>query len=278
MKRVCYVFALAIVLSPFVFGMEIQDAENSKDLDEIGQPRIKLSVYQTNEFLDSQLSISVQIDNLTNSNIAIMEIQAHLPEMTCGRREESPLIKDLSMKGDLEPGNSIIETVTFRKGTKYIFPPFMRGDVLLFTPGEYKARVVVKYLLFGKNEMMIEEQIGVKLVPPVASILWGSVLGAFLLALFVVLYEQKQLSPSRGFREAGIKVVYMTMLGALCGVIIIFLLLRLKGIMLPITITINDFYGGVVIGLFAYSLGNWLFSKLMSLKSKTDKLGDKEIL
>ena len=39
---------------------------------------------------------------------------------------------------------------------------------------------------------------------------------------------------------------------------------RLQGIQLPVNLTVADFYGGVVIGLFSFKIGDWLQSKLMS--------------
>ena len=50
--------------------------------------------------------------------------------------------------------------------------------------------------------------------------------------------------------------------GATSASIALLLLQRLKGLELPINLTITDFYGGVVIGLFSYKIGDWLHKEL----------------
>ena len=48
------------------------------------------------------------------------------------------------------------------------------------------------------------------------------------------------------------------------SIIIVLLLMRFKDIPLPISITVNDFYGGIIIGLVAVRMGDWLNQYLFS--------------
>jgi hypothetical protein len=50
--------------------------------------------------------------------------------------------------------------------------------------------------------------------------------------------------------------------GGITAAIVIILLQRVKGLQLPLNLTVTDFYGGFVLGLFSYKIGDWLYIQL----------------
>ena len=87
-------------------------------------------------------------------------------------------------------------------------------------------------------------------------------LGSILLALFVGTYRYIRHIRSGSVLVLAGELVILVLAGSVCAIITIILLYRFKDLALPVQITVNDFYGGVVVGLFTYKLGDWLFTQL----------------
>lgn len=62
--------------------------------------------------------------------------------------------------------------------------------------------------------------------------------------------------------KSAIKSSLLIPAGATSAVILIFILHRYKDLEMPINIQVNDFFGAVVIGLFTFRLGDWLYKQL----------------
>jgi hypothetical protein len=229
------------------------------------QPEVKISVQQTDQRIVNPLCISVRLTNLTDSNMSIVSARVDFPEMLIGRKMEGPVDLVFTNTKDLDSGNTTIGKAQFPQAFSRWYFPFQNLQLLFFKPDEYEARVIITYKVFDRNETMIEEKVKVKLEPPLSSILWGSVLGSLLLALFIALFKHnKEMLP---WKNTLSRFVSVSLTGAVSGFIIIFLLFRFKNLDLPVTITVTDFFGGLVLGLFTYKLGDWLFSKLADGKS-----------
>ena len=95
------------------------------------------------------------------------------------------------------------------------------------------------------------------------AIFFGGVVGAFMLAMFI--WIERLLSNQR-VRQALLKNFLVTLLmGARGGIMAIIALLLGKttqGTGSPVTLTVTDFSGGVMIGLFSYPLAAWISSAL----------------
>ena len=50
------------------------------------------------------------------------------------------------------------------------------------------------------------------------------------------------------------------MAGSICAIIALILLRRVEAAALPVNLTITDFYGGIVLGLFSYKIGDYLYN------------------
>jgi hypothetical protein len=98
---------------------------------------------------------------------------------------------------------------------------------------------------------------------PDSSIFIGGVVGAMLLALFVAA-ERILKNPS--VREDWVGTIWVTVLmGLRGGLLAIFALLLGKttqGGGSPVSLSVTDFAGGVLIGLFSYPLASWISSTL----------------
>lgn len=64
-----------------------------------------------------------------------------------------------------------------------------------------------------------------------------------------------------------VKYIFDAMKGAVSACVILLLMVRIKDLALPINISINDFFGGVVLGLLSYKLSDWL-KKILTEKFK----------
>lgn len=95
------------------------------------------------------------------------------------------------------------------------------------------------------------------------SIFVGGVFGAMLLALFVL---AERLLKNPDVRENWVRNVFVTLLmglrGGLLAVIALLLGKTTQGIGSPVMLTVVDFSGGVLIGLFSYPLASWISSTL----------------
>lgn len=96
-----------------------------------------------------------------------------------------------------------------------------------------------------------------------SSIFVGGVFGAMLLALFVL---AERLLKNPDVRENWVRSVFVTLLmglrGGLLAVIALLLGKTTQGIGSPVMLTVVDFSGGVLIGLFSYPLASWISSTL----------------
>ncbi len=156
------------------------------------QPEIKVNVQQTDRVITSPLCISAHITNLTDSNMSLVGAQVDFPEMDIGRETGNPVDLVFSNTEDLDSGSAIIGKARFAAAKSHWYFPFSNPRLLFFKPAEYEARVIITYKVFDRNQTMIEEKVKVTLEPPLSSILWGSILGSLLLALYIALYKRSK--------------------------------------------------------------------------------------
>jgi hypothetical protein len=114
------------------------------------------------------------------------------------------------------------------------------------------------------------EKVGSRLFYPVVvvkarefSIFVGGVAGAMLLALFVF---AERLIRSPMAREEWLRTLFVTIVlgvrGGLLAVIALLLGKTTQGVGSPVSLTVVDFGGGVLVGLFSYPLATWISSRL----------------
>lgn len=267
MKSLATVLFFSLIISFYAFAQTPTNSAAQKGaLNYLYvQPEVKIIVQQSDQVITSPLCVSVQITNLTDSNMSIVKVQIDFPEMQIGREKDNPVELDLTNDKDLDSGNTRIKKAKFDSAISKWYFPFRNLRLLFFKSAEYEARVIITYKVFDRNETMIEEKVKIKLDPPVSSILWGSIFGSLLLALFIALYKRtKEMLP---WKTTLSRFVSVSLTGIVSGFIIIFLLFSSKNLDLPVTITVTDFFGGMILGLFTYKLGDWLYNKLADSKT-----------
>ncbi len=153
------------------------------------------------------------------------------------------------------------------------FRPLGNASLLTFVPGEYQLRAIVTFKVPPSNETTVTETTVVTLQPPLVSLIWGGIVGSLLLAAFVGTYRLVREPRDKRVRLL-VQILFLAGAGAVCAVIALILLRRLQGVELPVNVTVADFYGGVVIGLFSFKIGDWLYVRLFGEgQQKPDSAG-----
>lgn len=124
----------------------------------------------------------------------------------------------------------------------------------------------------------------IAIIPPIVAVFYGGMVGALLLALFRALapfhgalltmagraqFSRRELLQSL-YQKASLvfRVLLITfawvVLGGVCAIMIIILTKASTGELSPIKVEINDFIGGVLVGLLSFPVVSWLQKRLMS--------------
>lgn len=157
----------------------------------------------------------------------------------------------------------------------FFAPMLTRWSLLTLSPGDYQF--IVAAAARGENSsgepvaLTQSKTVSVKLSPAVWQSVFGAMLGSWLMVVFWL--SSAQVQTKVGVVAAGRDSLQniLTTAGRAavlwCGsttaaAIAIFMTFRLKDASLPFTVSVNDFYGGLVVGLFGVVLTKWLGSKL----------------
>jgi len=161
--------------------------------------------------------------------------------------------------------------------------PLWSPATWLLAPG--RQQVSVKIPVVGKKaeEIPYYEEVPITFRAPLAAIFLGGLTGALLLALFTVVKERADapvvplvVKNWVSFVDAARlfggwlmsllpqiwRMLLQTVMGGICAVILILLAQSTEGLSPPISIKIQDFWGGVVIGLFSIPLSRWIWTQV----------------
>lgn len=236
------------------------------------RPQIEVSINQPLRTVHSGMDIYVRATNLTDWDIIINKVEIYMArEFLAARGEINKLESESPQKNEehLVPGGEHIYHFPITHRDLPIFSVLLNYHLLAFMPGEYEFRIIVNYSsaspgspaagLTPSSSQIISK---IYLEPPMTSIMWGGIIGVILLSLFVGIYRFRRAKPDRSFWEAAKEALILAAAGSVSAIITVILLFRFKDLDLPINITANDFFGGIVIGLFTYKIGDWLYDKL----------------
>lgn len=161
-------------------------------------------------------------------------------------------------------------------------PEWIRDDMrfLFFTPGNYQVAVQAKYWTDSTRPaftyLTATQTVTLKVLAPQSVIIIGSILGG-LIAYLVLQLGANPPPPANGggpnsnapaSTQSATKRMFgirpgPALLAMLWSAVVTILLSRLSETQLPIRITVTDFWGAIVIGLFAQYMGiKWLDSLL----------------
>lgn len=141
---------------------------------------------------------------------------------------------------------------------------------LTMRPGDYQLFAIAEFS--GKDESDLEFRASastiahLKLRPSIWQVLLGVGFGALLLTIFRL--WSPDASHLRGAGRTGFlrKLVLFFSLwfsAWISGSMLVFITYRMQDSSFPITLAVNDFYGGVVVGIFSYVAAQWLAEKVL---------------
>ncbi len=263
-SRIKCVVTAAVVLAG-LGGTFLQGQIDEKALAGLEvRPQIAVSISQRSRVVTAPLDIYVQVTNLTKSDVFVKNIRVLMPGAFIAARGDlaaEGIVVELGSQ-QLKPGYQRLVPIPIPQQQLSWLTPVRNRQLLTFIPGEYDVNVVVTYNVPPEPDSQTIQIAKITLEPPLSSLIWGGVVGAVLLALFMGVYDYSRRESSRKAWESLRKAAMISVAGATSASIALLLLQRLKGLELPINLTITDFYGGVVIGLFSYKIGDWLHKEL----------------
>ncbi len=260
----------AILLYTLVvpFSSYAQDSPGFREL-----PTLQLTIYQTSKSINAPLDSEIVLINLTNKAYDIKSVKLFLPQsLSAIRPDFNEIITDElhAIGGEDER----IYSFGIPRVDMPIVESLFDSETLFFVPGKYRLRaeVVLKESGTEKGIRNLYATTELTLEPPLSAVLRGGVIGALLLALFVPAYRilyKRQHDDNQGagaLRFAFGQFVVYFLSGSVVSITAILLIHRIGSANLPISITVNDYLGGIIVGLFSYVIGNALYNQFFEKK------------
>lgn len=159
------------------------------------------------------------------------------------------------------------------------------SPTVFYPPSRQKLAVEITLIQAG-NPVSYFEEIFVDLGAPKVGVVYGGFFGAFLLAVFTTLRAGldrrsdpapaaaaanpppvaepwRRMVGSAAIVARGVTRILATcVVGGICALVVILLAQVTEGIKPPLSIHVQDFWGGVVVGLFCVPLSRWLAERL----------------
>lgn len=223
--------------------------------------QVALSVSQRSEEVTAGMDIYVEIVNLTEKNVIVEDVEIILPAEVRAIRGNEDLSPKLSSNRQLNPGNGIQVPLRIPDHPTSLYEPLSNHRLLFFFPGDYEVWARVRYSIPPATPTDVLEIVTIQLKPPLSSLLWGGALGALLSSGFIVLYGGLR-NTIVSIKKCVQQIVLLFVMGALVSLIALLLIYRIQDLQLPVAVSINDFYGSVVLGLFSAKAGEWLYDLL----------------
>lgn len=140
-------------------------------------------------------------------------------------------------------------------------------SLVTMQPGEYRFLATAEVRLADQSVVTVATPVSVRLRPTVWQVITGAIVGALLLALFAATSARVRVSIGLTGGSIGQRAGQLVLLwlgASVSAAMFILLTFRLKDAGAPITLTVNDFYGGIVIGVLGYFLTDWLANKVFA--------------
>jgi len=200
-----------------------------------------------------------------------------------GREQHAPI--------KLNPNGSRTERLVIprAKPTGYLVGLFDNEYLLTFSPREHDVHVMVEYAIGSQDDLSLRSTLKVSFTSTWGAIMLGGCLGvAMLCALRVIVASEKEFralyndpaagAPAVSWGAIGRRALHTAARELIASVvwfpsvmIISFLLWRMGPSSFPITFQVNDFAGGVLLGLFTRALVEPLIRKLFPDPDAIDK-------
>jgi len=258
--------SLFVLIPAVLFELGLYAQVAQKALENLQKrPQISISTSQRRYDVTAALDVYVRIVNLTDDDVFLKDVRINLPGDFVAARG-APLDSNLtnyhpSSDEQLAPGNERFLSFPVPHQSVNWATPIRNRQLLTFLPAEYDLTTTVKYLIPTQRETEILETTKIRFEPPLSSVVWGGCLGAILLGVFLGTYRYRN-SGSLNLWKVARQTLIIVVGGAVCAAIALVLLYRVKELALPINLTVTDFYGGIVLGLFSYKIADYLYGQL----------------
>lgn len=255
--------------APPAFGMKEASAESTALKTLSSRPQVAVTVSHDSLSVDAALDVHVRVTNLTDNTLNVTKIEVVMPGVVLSARGDDQATRQSFTKDEetqLDPGNEKLVTFAVPSHDVSVLSPLRNRALLTFMPKEYEIRVVVSYKILPGHKTAVEETVKIRFEPPLFSLIWGGIFGSMLLAAFLATYRALRGTEIRRAKQVYLELALLIIGGAVTAVIVMILLFRFKDVSLPLAVTVNDCFGGIVIGLFTYKLGDWLFQQISGPK------------
>ena len=272
--RSLFIAVLILCLSPMSGNVS---ADESTALREI--PTLQLNVHQISPSITEPIDGEIILTNLTKTAYDIQEVRLILPQSLKAIRPEFNEVVN-SVIHEIGGEDERIYSIRIPRVKMSILKSIVDSETLLFVPGKYRLRTVVVLKESGNDKGMrnLYSVSDIVLEPPLSAALRGGVIGAMLLALFVPAYrtlrkrkDKMQVGNSESTNIVGQFFIYLIS-GSVVSVTAILFIYRMGSANLPISITVNDYLGGVIVGLFSYVFGDALYNKFFKNNNGVKKI------
>lgn len=253
---------------------DADDKQTAPSLQTGGAVRIELIAQPREVELPTRFHLALRLVNTTATPVIFRSFDLKPLEEPGGMEISKDCAR--SQQTTVAPNQSVTVTCELHsKGfddsvLKYWSVMLGSWSLLTLQPGEYGFVATAEVRLDEKSVMAISKTFQVKMRPTVWQICFGAVLGSLLLVLFsfsspktrALVLQQDRLKTLSGWRLWLVEPLILWLGASMSAAVFIFLTYRMKDVSGPFTITVNDFYGGVVIGLFGLFIANRLADKL----------------
>jgi hypothetical protein len=250
-------------------------------------PELTIEVQQYDVLVTGPLDVYVMFRNAGRVDLKIERAELIYPAALKSTRGNPPT--DLLKCSETSSSDIQIVPANSHRFFYCVFPRYERSSIdqlldtstFFFLPGKYRIQAVIEYSPavveptpsgpIRPHRRFVRQTAEVELKPPLMALLRGSWIGCLLAALFITIRSSGQHSSSaadgrsRGGQNAWPLVKFgfrVLVTGLVSATIIVLLLQRLSDIGLPLTVEVNDWVGGVIVGLIAYASTDALYSKL----------------
>ncbi len=251
-------------------GAGAQDEAAIRDI-----PTVRLNLFQSSKSITAPLDCEILLTNLTNKAYDIQSVMIHLPQgLSAIRPDFSGIIRSQAQLHAIVGKDEIIYSFDIPRVTLSFWESVLDSETLLFVPGQYRLRaeIVLKESGNDKGVRSLYASSQILLEPPLSAALRGGVVGALLLGLFVPAYRSLHDRRKKGdpdYKPLGnpLEVFFIySVSGAVVSVTTILFIHRMGSANLPISVSVNDYLGGIIIGLFSYVFGDALYKKFFGIR------------
>lgn len=174
---------------------------------------------------------------------------------------------------------------------------FWRPSAWFIPPGKQHLAFEIPTVDESANRTPYFENVSISFKAPLDAIFIGGLAGAFLLAIFFAVEERVQtpitqvvVKDWQGLKNLLLgflgwmlvlpariwKVALQTIMGGICALILILIAQGTEGASPPIAIKIQDFWGGVVVGLLSIPVSQWILDRVRPRNGAADIEPEKE--